>query len=127
MSRRPESQPTAAGRPGRLSERNMNRLDRSRPRAPLAFFSALILATALAARSQEIGPDCIAVALNRQVQVSENGAFSLGNVPVPTGAFRVRLVCANAGGDLAQAASSLSTRSRCSSAAMCSKAATVSG
>ncbi|MFN7963466.1 MAG: PA14 domain-containing protein [Thermoanaerobaculia bacterium] len=107
MSRRPESQPTAAGRPGRLSERNMNRLDRSRPRAPLAFFSALILATALAARSQEIGPDCIAVALNRQVQVSENGAFSLGNVPVPTGAFRVRLVCANAGGDLAQAASSL--------------------
>ncbi|HRC87336.1 MAG TPA: hypothetical protein PK413_17175, partial [Thermoanaerobaculia bacterium] len=85
----------------------MNRLDRSRPRAPLAFFSALILATALAARSQEIGPDCIAVALNRQVQVSENGAFSLGNVPVPTGAFRVRLVCANAGGDLAQAASSL--------------------
>ena len=36
---------------------------------------------------------CIATILNRQIQVSPDGTFTLGNVPVPQGAFRVRVVC----------------------------------
>lgn len=42
-------------------------------------------------------PDCIATILNRQVQISPNGTFALGNVPVPPGAFRARVVCERPG------------------------------
>lgn len=40
---------------------------------------------------------CQATALNRMVQVSPGGGFALGNVPVPVGAFRVRVVCDRTG------------------------------
>ena len=42
---------------------------------------------------ERLDEDCIASILNRQVQVSPDGTFALGNVPVPVGAFRVRVVC----------------------------------
>ena len=37
--------------------------------------------------------DCTATALNRLVQVDDDGTFVLPNMPVPLGAFRVRVVC----------------------------------
>ena len=37
---------------------------------------------------ERLDEDCIASILNRQVQVSPDGTFALGNVPVPVGAFR---------------------------------------
>ena len=40
-----------------------------------------------------LNEDCVAAVLNRTVQVSSDGTFALGNVPVPVGAFRVRIVC----------------------------------
>jgi len=40
-----------------------------------------------------LNENCIATVLNRQVQINSNGTFALGNVPVPAGAFRVRVVC----------------------------------
>src|SRR5207244_9733196 len=36
---------------------------------------------------------CTATALNRLTQVNPDGSFLLNNVPVPVGAFRVRIVC----------------------------------
>ncbi|MFN7962562.1 MAG: Ig-like domain-containing protein [Thermoanaerobaculia bacterium] len=48
--------------------------------------------------------NCIATILNRRVQVAANGTFTLGNVPVPMGAFRVRIVC-NRDGRVEQARS----------------------
>ncbi|HEX4955079.1 MAG TPA: Ig-like domain-containing protein [Thermoanaerobaculia bacterium] len=47
---------------------------------------------------------CVASVLNRQIQVSPNGTFTLGNVPVPQGAFRIRVVC-NRGGRVERARS----------------------
>jgi hypothetical protein len=43
--------------------------------------------------AQLLDESCIATVLNRQVQVNPNSTFALGNVPVPVGAFRVRVVC----------------------------------
>src|SRR5919198_857957 len=48
--------------------------------------------------SPRLNQDCTATVLNRLVQVSPNGAFAVGNVPVPVGAFRVRVVCERASG-----------------------------
>ena len=42
--------------------------------------------------------ECIASVLNRQIPVNANGTFALGNVPIPAGAFRVRIVCDRAEG-----------------------------
>src|SRR5213593_4685822 len=44
-----------------------------------------------------LNDECIATILNRQVQVSPDGTFALGNVPVPVGAFRARIVCQRPG------------------------------
>ncbi|MCH9662063.1 MAG: Ig-like domain-containing protein, partial [Gammaproteobacteria bacterium] len=40
-----------------------------------------------------LNEDCIATILNRTTQVNPNGTFALTNVPVPLGAFRIRVVC----------------------------------
>src|SRR5688572_24982237 len=42
-------------------------------------------------------PECIVNILNRQVQVGADGTFALGNVPVPPGAFRARVICERPG------------------------------
>jgi len=36
---------------------------------------------------------CIASTMNRSAPVTENGGFSIRNIPVPNGPFRVRVVC----------------------------------
>ena len=36
---------------------------------------------------------CIATVLNRNTQINPDGTFVIRNVPVPVGAFRVRIVC----------------------------------
>ena len=41
----------------------------------------------------DLNEECIASILNRSVQVNPDGTFALPNVPVPLGAFRVRVVC----------------------------------
>ena len=41
----------------------------------------------------QLNEECTATVLNRTIQVSTNGTFAIGNVPVPPGAFRVRIVC----------------------------------
>src|SRR5918994_7986489 len=43
--------------------------------------------------SPALNSECTASLLNRLVQLGPNGTFALGNVPVPVGAFRVRIVC----------------------------------
>lgn len=48
---------------------------------------------------------CLATLLNRTTQVSADGTFALGNVPVPQGAFRVRVVCARPSGRVDRGAS----------------------
>ncbi|WDE07244.1 Ig-like domain-containing protein [Thalassomonas viridans] len=45
-----------------------------------------------------LNEDCIATILNRQTQVNADGTFVIPNVPVPQGAFRVRVVCDRADG-----------------------------
>ena len=45
------------------------------------------------AMGQSLGERCLATAFNRVTQVNSDGSFSLANVPVPSGAFRVRIVC----------------------------------
>ena len=40
-----------------------------------------------------LNDDCTAIILNRITQVGTDGTFALPNVPVPQGAFRVRIVC----------------------------------
>ncbi|MGH8488733.1 MAG: Ig-like domain-containing protein [Gammaproteobacteria bacterium] len=53
--------------------------------------------------SPPLDETCTATVLNRLVQINPNGTFALGNVPVPLGAFRVRVVCErDAGIDRAQ-------------------------
>ncbi|WP_114327548.1 Ig-like domain-containing protein [Candidatus Colwellia aromaticivorans] len=47
-----------------------------------------------------LNEDCIATILNRQTQVNVDGTFIIPNVPVPQGAFRVRVVCARADGSV---------------------------
>ena len=42
----------------------------------------------------ELNENCTITALNRTTQVNPNGSFTLPNIPVPAGAFRVRAVCA---------------------------------
>lgn len=37
--------------------------------------------------------NCIATLLNRNIQVNEDGSFLLENIPVPSGLFRLRIVC----------------------------------
>ncbi|MCZ6755323.1 MAG: hypothetical protein O7E49_08425, partial [Gemmatimonadetes bacterium] len=45
-----------------------------------------------------LNEECTATILNRLVQVNADGTFAIGNVPVPLGAFRVRVVCERATG-----------------------------
>ncbi|WDE10118.1 Ig-like domain-containing protein [Thalassomonas haliotis] len=47
-----------------------------------------------------LNEDCIATILNRQTQVNADGTFVIPNVPVPQGAFRVRVVCDRADGSV---------------------------
>ncbi|WP_281561221.1 Ig-like domain-containing protein [Thalassomonas sp. RHCl1] len=47
-----------------------------------------------------LNEDCIATILNRQTQVNADGTFIIPNVPVPQGAFRVRVVCDRADGSV---------------------------
>jgi len=51
----------------------------------------------LFARPPVLSQECIATILNRSVQANQNGTFALGNVPVPQGAFRVRIICERSG------------------------------
>jgi len=41
--------------------------------------------------------NCLATVLNRTIQINSDGTFTLGNVPVPAGVFRVRVVCEQSG------------------------------
>lgn len=52
-------------------------------------FSLGLITPALA----QLNEDCTANILNRRIQVNPDGTFLIGNVPVTTGAFRVRIVC----------------------------------
>ena len=40
-----------------------------------------------------LNENCIASALNRQATVNTDGTYAFGNIPLPDGAFRVRVVC----------------------------------
>ncbi len=60
---------------------------------------AWLLACCIALLAQPAGAitldqNCTATILNRTALVAENGTFALGNVPVPSGPFRVRVFCA---------------------------------
>lgn len=46
-----------------------------------------------AAHAQVIGPNCTASIMNRTVQVNANGTFSIPDVPVDQGSYRVRVTC----------------------------------
>lgn len=52
-----------------------------------------------------LNEECLATILNRTVQVNPDGTFAIGNVPVPQGAFRVRVVCERQGGGVDRGAS----------------------
>ena len=52
-----------------------------------------VLFAASPASAIDLNEECIASILNRSVQVNPDGTFALPNVPVPLGAFRVRVVC----------------------------------
>jgi hypothetical protein len=41
----------------------------------------------------ELDESCIITILNRNAQIQSDGTFGLGNIPVPQGAFRARIVC----------------------------------
>ncbi|MFN7963843.1 MAG: FG-GAP-like repeat-containing protein [Thermoanaerobaculia bacterium] len=51
-----------------------------------------------AAQAQPLNQECTASVLNRYTRVAPDGTFALANVPVPLGAFRVRMVCERASG-----------------------------
>ena len=72
--------------------RNPNRPP-PRRRLWLALAIAIAILWSAAAGAQELGESCTATALNRTVRIAADGGFALGNVPVPVGAFRVRVVC----------------------------------
>ena len=67
----------------------------------LALLASLLLGLAAPAAAQ-LGPACTASVLNRTVQVEEDGAFFIPDVPAEPGFFRVRVQCTPDGGDLAQ-------------------------
>ena len=54
---------------------------------------ALVLLFAGSASASDLGSDCVVNILNRTVQVSDNGAWSLPNVPSNMGAIRARATC----------------------------------
>ena len=58
----------------------------------------VMLAAAVPAQAAVLNEECIANILNRTVQVNRDGTFAIPNVPVPQGAFRVRVVCDRADG-----------------------------
>ena len=58
----------------------------------VAFISS---APVLSEESVSLDENCVATLLNRTVQVNPNGSFALGNIPIPTGPTRVRIVCEN--------------------------------
>ena len=70
---------------------------------PLDFFTAGIFATLLASlsftvNSQVLDNTCTATVLNRVITVEADGTIVLANVPVPLGAFRIRVICEQEGG-----------------------------
>ncbi len=67
-----------------------------------SFFWVLVLVSAGAlapkpsmasAGGGQLDESCVATVLNRTIQVSPDGTFAIGNVPVAPGVFRVRVVC----------------------------------
>ena len=57
------------------------------------FCLILLVGVTVQAELGVLNEDCVVTILNRQTQVSANGTFALGNVPIPPGPIRARFVC----------------------------------
>ncbi len=79
-------------RPGCLA----SRWSLGRAAARVAALTLLAVGWPLAAQdppSPPLNDECTAMVLNRYTRINPDGTFGLGNVPVPLGAFRVRVIC----------------------------------
>jgi hypothetical protein len=59
----------------------------------VAVWAALLLLLCTGADAQKLGKNCTATVQNRTVQVNADGTFSIPNIPVDTGLYRVRVTC----------------------------------
>lgn len=53
----------------------------------------------------QLGPNCTATLMNRAVQINPDGTFTIPNVPVDQGFYRVRIICKNPDQSTTEAAS----------------------
>lgn len=76
-------------------------------RLTVGLVAGLLLALVMApvAGAQTLDDSCTVTVLNRYAPVAADGTFALSNVPVPLGAFRVRVVCAREDGTVDEGAS----------------------